>query len=884
MNDRASVRHTGVPQRKTVAGPTGDSAETVTQALLELSAILENATVGILFTRNRKVVRSNPLCAQMFGYTMAEFTGLAGIDLYPSAADYEAIGSEAGPTLAAGDPFMVETRMKRKDGTLFWCRISAKAVEARRPQSGTIWIMENSDEERLVREALALASRELETIFETAVLGICVVKNRVLSRSNRRFEQLFGYERGEMVGQSIRDWYLSEGDYLGASAAAYDDLAAGNSHQREQMFRRKDGSTFWGRLSGRAFIQAQPERGSVWLLEDITAYRQAEAKIRLALEEQEMIFSNAAVGIMFVRERTVQRCNRRLEEIVGYDPGELNGQSTRIFFGDEVEYMENAARAYATIDRDGGYVNEIRVRRKDGSRIWVRVTARRATDGGAGFNVIWIFEDITERRQAQDDLLRARDELEQRVVERTAELASTNAQLQGEIYERMQVEQRVWHMAHHDALTGLPNRALLLDRLAQALAQGDRNVHKVVVMFLDLDRFKSINDTLGHAVGDELLKQVGVRLRDSVRAIDTVSRLGGDEFVVVLQDVPIVDDVVRVAEKIVSALAPAIAVDNHELHVTTSIGIAMYPDDGREVYELMKNADTAMYHAKSSGRNTFQFFAARMNEEASLFFNTEQRLRAALDGNQLQILYQPVIDLASGSVCGLEALLRWNDPEKGAVPPAEFIPVADETGLIVPIGEWVLREALRQNQDWQRQGRPPLPMSVNLSPRQFRQKGLVDSIRAILRETGQAPDLLDLEITESTLMRDADETLGKLRELATMGVRLSIDDFGTGYSSLAYLKRFPVHKLKIDQSFVRELSSGRDDAAIVAAIINLAHNLGMASLAEGVETAAQLKRLIKLGCRSFQGYLFSEPLPAERADDLFAPPQLARRLQRAGKS
>jgi diguanylate cyclase (GGDEF)-like protein/PAS domain S-box-containing protein len=883
MNDRASARSTAVKAAgRAAAALPKDPAETVTQALLELSAILENATVGILFTRNRKVVRCNPLCAEMFGYSMTEFTGLAGIDLYPSAEDYAAIGGEAGPTLAAGDSFMVETRMKRKDGTVFWCRISAKAVDARRPQSGTIWIMENSDEERLVREALALASRELETIFETAVLGICVVKNRVLSRSNRRFEQLFGYERGEMVGQSIRDWYLSEGDYLGAGAAAYDDLAASNSHQREQMFRRKDGSTFWGRLSGRAFVQAHPERGSVWLLEDITAHRQAEAKIRQALDEQEMIFSNAAVGIMFVRERTVQRCNRRLEEIVGYDQGELNGKSTRVFFGDEVEYMDSVARAYAAMDRDGGYVNDIRVSRKDGSRVWVRVTARRVADGSAGFNVIWIFEDITERRQAQDDLLHARDELEQRVVERTAELASTNAQLQGEIYERMQVEQRVWHLAHHDALTGLPNRALLLDRLEQALAQGDRNVHKVVVMFLDLDRFKTINDTLGHAVGDELLKQVGERLRDSVRAIDTVSRLGGDEFVVVLQDVPNLDDIVRVAEKIIAALTPAIAVDNHELHVTTSIGIAIYPDDGREVYALMKNADTAMYHAKSSGRNTYQFFAAKMNEEASHFFNTEQRLRAALDGNQLQIRYLPVIDLESGAVSGLEALLRWDDPEKGIIPPAEFIPVADETGLIVPIGEWVLRQALRQNQEWQRQGRPALPMSINLSPRQFRQKGLIDTIRGILHETGQSPQLLELEITESTLMRDADETLGKLRELAAMGVRLAIDDFGTGYSSLAYLRRFPVHKLKIDQSFVRDLTTDRDNATIVSAIINLAHNLGMESLAEGVETGAQLARLIKLGCHSFQGYFLSDPLSADRADDLFAPPQLARRLQRSG--
>ncbi len=730
------------------------AGDAVNQSLLELSAILENATVGILFTRARKVARANPLCAHMFGYPMAEFIGLAGIDLYPGPEDYEAVGALAGPVLGAGRSFQTETRMRRRDGSLFWCRISAKAIDPHHPQAGTIWILENTDEDRAMREALARTSRELEAVFDTAVVGICVIKDHLVVRCNRRLEQLFGYGRGEMVNRNTRDWYTSEEDFATVGVAAYEDLRAGGAHQRDQLFRRRDGSTFWARMSGRAFA-------------------------------------------------------------VGADAEPIG----------------------------------------DGS--------------------VWVVEDITDSRHAREALERAHDELEHRVVERTAELATANAQLQGEIFERMQAEERVWHLAHHDALTGLPNRSLLLDRLNQALAQGDRNVHKVAVMFLDLDRFKSINDTLGHAVGDELLKQVSQRLKAGIRAIDTVSRLGGDEFVVVLQELMFPDDATLVAEKILAALQPTVRVDEHELHVTPSIGIAVYPDDGRDAYTLLKNADTAMYHAKAAGRNNFQFFASAMNEKAARFFSIEQRLRAALDGGRLHLYYQPLVNLEDRSVCGLEALLRWDDPEQGLIAPEEFIPVAEETGLILPIGEWVLREAMAQNRRWQEEGRPRLPISVNLSPRQFRQKGLVDMIRAILAESGQPPSLLELEITESTLMHDADETLGKLRELAGMGVRLAIDDFGTGYSSLAYLKRFPVHKLKVDQSFIRDLTDNRDDAAIVAAIISLARTLGLDSIAEGVETSAQLGQLQNLGCRGFQGFYLSHPLPPERADELFEPPGLA---------
>ncbi|OIR01674.1 cyclic di-GMP phosphodiesterase Gmr [mine drainage metagenome] len=842
--------------------------------MLEQQAILDNATIGILFSRNRQLVSSNALCAEMFGYAPGELIGLPALSLYPSAEAYQELGREAAPVLSSGAAFHAEIQYKRKDGSLFWCRVSAKAVDPHRTQDGTIWIMEDVSEDRVLREALEQSIRELGTIFETAVIGIVVLRSRRIARCNRRMEELFGYAPGEMLGQSTRLWYFTEEDYAGPGAAAYLELAQGNLHQREQLFRRKDGSSFWGRLSARAFDPTRPEAGAVGLFEDITEKRQAEAQVRAALEQQEMIFNNAAVAIMFVRNRVIQRCNRRLEDMFGYSEGELVGNSTLMLFPTVGEYDAFGASAAETIRRGDTVIHELRVKRKDGSRFWLRATGRKTDASGPMLDVIWIFEDVTERHQAEEDLARARDELELRVAERTAELASTNEQLQEEIFERLQAEQRIWHLAHHDALTGLPNRSLLLDRLDQALTQASRTRHRLAVIFLDLDRFKSINDTLGHAVGDQLLKHVAERLRAAVRAVDTVSRLGGDEFVMVLHEIDRPDDAVLVAEKVIAALAQAVEIEGHRLLATPSIGISIYPDDGDEAYALMKNADTAMYHAKASGRNNFQFFTAKMNEEAARLFNLEHRLRGAIERGEFLLYYQPLIDRQKNAVCGMEALVRWQDPERGLISPAEFVPVAEETGLIVPLGLWVLREACRQNSAWQAQGYPPLPVSVNISPRQFRERGLVDAVRAALAETGQPPGLLELEITESTLMHDADETLDKLRQIAAMGVRLAVDDFGTGYSSLSYLKRFPVHKLKIDQSFVRDLGDDRDDAAIVAAIIALARALGLKVLAEGVETDAQFTALANFGCLEFQGFLFSRPLAPDNAEAIFRPPTL----------
>jgi diguanylate cyclase (GGDEF)-like protein len=420
-------------------------------------------------------------------------------------------------------------------------------------------------------------------------------------------------------------------------------------------------------------------------------------------------------------------------------------------------------------------------------------------------------------------------------------------------------------MAYHDSLTGLPNRALLADRLDRAMLAAQRSERGLAVMFIDLDRFKTINDSLGHMTGDQLLKEVASRLCNSVRASDTVARLGGDEFVVLLPGIRNIDESSHVAEKIIDALAAPVPLEGRMLHISPSIGICMYPDDGKDVATLMRNADSAMYHAKASGRNNYQYFTQTMNLAAAQHFELESSLRSALALGQFELHFQPIMNIATRRLATLEVLLRWRRPASGLVMPDQFIPIIEENGLIVPVGEWVLRRACEQSMEWQRQGLQPVPLAINLSPRQFMHKGLVDSIRRILDETRIDPSLIEFEITETALMQHGEHTMDVLGQINDMGIRLSIDDFGTGYSSLAYLKRFPVRKIKIDRAFVRDLEHSAEDRAIVAAIAALSDSLQLSVVAEGVETEEQFELLRKQGCQYAQGYLFSKPVLGVRA-------------------
>jgi len=848
--------------------------EELQRVLAEQQALANNVVVGITFVRERKTLRCNRRYEEMFGYEPGEVIGASTRSCYFTDEDFASVQT-AYEALDAGRTSTTEHWLRRKDGSGFWCRMSGRALEPGQPDKGYVWLFEDITERKRADSEVRRMVREQELILDNATVGIAFVRNHVLQRCNRCLEEMMAAAPGGLLGRRSSTLFADEAEWRQRTGDAYERTEPGGTADIEARFRRLDGSTFLARTRGRRIDPGGAEQEWIWSLEDVTVEREAEARVQRALVEQDLILANATVGIVFARNRQLQRCNPRFEQMFGYGPGEMVGKTSEELFASPAEYASVIERLYSEMAANGAYTVEQQVQRKDGSTFWCKVVAKAIDPKNPEEGAISIYEDITAERasraslEASRDAAEAskksaeasRDALERAVAERTVELQAANARLQAEIGDRRQAESRAQHLADHDALTGLPNRRLLEDRLTQALAASQRNRKQTAVMFVDLDRFKNINDSLGHAAGDVVLKECADRLVKQLRVVDTICRMGGDEFVVVLPEIKRASDAANVAAKILETVALPFKVEERELHITPSVGIAVFPDDGRDAESLIRNADAAMYHAKETGRANYQFFTEQMNQAAFRRIALEGDLRQAVLKGEMRAWYQPVVAAADGKVASHEALLRWQHSTRGVIEPAEFIHLAEDTGLIQRLGGWLLGEACR----WTtfigtERG---LPVSVNLSARQFHDPKLIDMVTRALKESGLPPQLLEFEVPEPVVMQNTDLALAVLKKLRDLGVSVAIDGFGAAYSSLVGLRQLPVGKLKIDRTLVAEVH--KEGRPIIAGIVGLAHALDLKVTAVGVESEAQRAALQACGCDYLQGYLTGRPADAETA-------------------
>jgi diguanylate cyclase (GGDEF)-like protein/PAS domain S-box-containing protein len=687
-------------------------------------------------------------------------------------------------------------------------------------------------ERKGMEEALLLEKNraELQAAALKAMANAVMITDQTgtVNWVNSAFEQLTGYAFTEIVGQSTRLLKSNQN-----SPVLYEEMwgaiLAGNIWRGELINRRRDGSLYTEEMT---ITPVQDGKGEIThyiaIKMDISDRKNAEEALFLEKERAQVTLNSIGDAVACTDiSGNITFLNLAAENMTGWSSQEANGRPMA-----EILKIVNAT-THETIPNpmrmEIGQVQSLHLPpnciliRRDGFEIPIEDSVAPIHDReGQASGAVIVFRDVSAARAMALELT---------------------------------------HSAQHDFLTSLPNRVLLNDRVNQAIAMAPRHLKKVAVLFLDLDGFKHINDSLGHPIGDQLLQSIAKRIVNCVRAADTVSRQGGDEFVVLLSEVERSEDVALTARRILQTIAQPHPIGQHDLHVTTSIGLSVYPDDGRDAETLIKNADTAMYQAKENGHNSYRFFKPAMNVRAVERQSIEESLRRALERREFALHYQPKINLKSGEITGAEALLRWTHPTRGLVPPSQFIPVAEDCGLILPIGDWVLREACRQARSWIDTGLPLETIAVNISAMQFRDENFLEGVFAVIEETGLNPRSLELELTESVLMRHAESTESILKKLGAKGVQLAVDDFGTGYSSLSYLRKFPIDALKIDQSFVRQITTSPEETTIVTAVISMGRSLKLRVVAEGVETREELSFLREHDCEEAQGYYFGRPTP-----------------------
>jgi diguanylate cyclase (GGDEF)-like protein/PAS domain S-box-containing protein len=711
----------------------------------------------------------------------------------------------------------MQMKWREKSGTTIDVIVASSFVRAADGAPvGVVYAATDITERRRAEQALRESEHRYRTLFEGNPLPMWIYDYESLGfiAVNDAAVRHYGYTKDEFLGMTIED--IRPPEDLPQLQAALTTLREQNLRGQYRHI-KKDGGIIDVEVSSYEFVSVG-RRARLVIAADVTDRRKAEERLRESEERYRLLFERNLAGVFRSRvDGHILDVNDALARMFGYEREEILRTNAGDLYWDSNERLQMLLR----LRQQKTLSNlELQMKKKDGTSIWVleNMTLLEGPDGGVIEGTI---VDISDRKEAQD-----------------------------------QIE----FQAYHDTLTGLPNRLLFRDRIGVALAHARRTRRTAAVMFLDLDQFKLVNDTLGHTVGDGLLQAAAERLVRCVRAEDTVARMGGDEFTVLLADISDSRGVSTVAQKVLETMAAPIVVDHHELFITTSIGIALFPDDGDDAEALLKSADRAMYRAKEVGRNNFQFATHASEEIGVERLSIERSMHYASRRDEFVVYYQPMVQISTQQVVGAEALIRWKHPVRGLMRPDEFIPIAEQTGLIIPVGEWVLRSACDQMKQWHSGGNDALRVAVNLSARQFQQPDLSQVIERVLVDTGLPATSLDIEITESTAMQNADLTLATLNKLKAMGVRISIDDFGTGYSSLSYLKRFPIDTVKIDKEFVRDLASDTNDAAIVSAIISMASALRLRVVAEGVETEDQMEFLRKKGCEFVQGYLCGKPV------------------------